>query len=372
MKILIISPLPPPIGGIAMWTTNILDYYREKQEVQLIHLNSSVKNRNITRLDHYSRIQSGFKDSTHIFKNLFSIVKKENPDIIHITSSASLGLIRDFLVIVIAKLYNIPVVTHFHFGQIPQLKRVNNYEWRLLKKIASLSAAVLVLDMKSKDTLVSAGVLNVYVTPNPISRSIETSITNKLYSTDANNTERVKGRVIFVGHIVKNKGVFELVKACLLTKNVEQLRLIGPYENDIKNKLSALNRNKQIELIFTGVLSKESVLHEMKNASLLALPSYTEGFPNVIIEAMAMGCPIVSTDVGAISDILDIDSKNPAGDVVKPKDIQALSKSMSKIIMDHELAKTYTKNALNKVMNNYTLDKVCKLYDSIWKSVIHN
>lgn len=370
MKILMLSPLPPPVGGIASWTVNILNYYESNTNIKLHHLNTAITNRSITRLDSYARIQSGLKDSKEIISKLLSKIKYYNPDVIHVTSSASFGLTRDLLILLIAKIYHIPVVLHFRFGRIPMLQAQNNWEWKLLLKVSSLASAVLVLDSKSKDTLEQSYIENIYITPNPISKDLEDSIISNYHL--GQQTNNFINEVIFVGHITKNKGVFELVQACSSITTVDRLTLIGPYEEETKVQLSNIALQKNLNIIFSGVLDKKSVLSKMKNSKLLVLPSYTEGFPNVIIEAMAMGCPVIATDVGAIPDMLDFKTIAPAGVVVKPKNVNDLSKAINNILNNQDLAKTYSKNAIDKVLNYYTLDKVCSLYESIWKSVIHN
>lgn len=370
MKILILSPLPPPVGGIASWTVNILSYYEYNPSIKVSHLNTAVKHRDITRLDTYSRIQSGLRDSRDIIKILSNKIRQHNPDIIHVTSSGSFGLARDLLILLIAKIYKIPVVVHFRFGRIPTLKDKNNWEWKLLLKVAALSSAVLVLDSKSKNILKDSNIENVYIIPNPISKDVEDSILNN--SSLIDQTNNCVKEIIFVGHITKNKGVFELVQACSSIATIDKLTLIGPYEKETKAQLSNIALQENLNIVFSGVLDKKSVLSKMKNSALLVLPSYSEGFPNVIIEAMAMGCPIIATDVGAISDMLDINTTAPAGVVIKPRDVNGLSSAIQDVLNNQDLAREYSENAINKVLNFYTLDKVCSLYEDVWKSVIHN
>lgn len=368
MKVLLVSPLPPPVGGIASWTVNILDYYQGNSKYNLIHLNTALQHRNITRLDSYSRITSGLRGSKDIIVKLIYNIKKYNPDVIHLTSSGSFGLTRDMLILTLSKIYNIPVVTHFRFGRIPEIKHLNNWEWKLLHKVSTLSSATVVLDSKSKDVLLQSGISRTFIVPNPISKNVEASIDNKLKTIDP----ITDSEVIFVGHITKNKGVFELVEACASAETVKKLTLIGPYEEDIRAQLTSISLHGNLDINFTNVLDKQSVLSRMKNAALLALPSYTEGFPNVIIEAMAMGCPIIATNVGAIPDMLDIGSSDPAGETIKPRDVNALSKAIDRILSNQSLSAKYSKNAISKVLNYYTLEKVCKSYENIWKSTTHH
>nr|WP_257220478.1 MULTISPECIES: glycosyltransferase family 4 protein [unclassified Acinetobacter] len=178
-------------------------------------------------------------------------------------------------------------------------------------------------------------------------------------------------RVIFVGHVTRNKGIFELVQSFSLLSNVDELILIGPFELEIKNQIIELAGIKSDKITFTGALEKVEVLNAMKRATVLVLPSYTEGFPNVIIEAMAMQCPIVATRVGAVASMLNDEYSNPAGLVVEPKNVDALTEALDFIISDPNQAKIFADNAYLKVKSEYTLETVCHQYEKIWKNCVN-
>ena len=369
MNILLVSPLPPPVGGIASWTVNILDYYKDCNDFNLIHLNTAIKNRSITDLSLMSRMKSGVKDSSEILMSVNKNIRYHKPDIIHMTSSASFGLFRDFSILIISSFYKVPVITHFRFGRIPTLKISNNWEWKILMKVTSLSSAVIVLDKESREVLSDSGFKDIQVIPNPISKHVEEcsqEVLNPFHSVTKPTIQ-----VIFVGHVTKNKGVIELVEACSLIEGIDEILLIGPCEPAMKDELLEKLSNSNLKVIFTGVLEKNSVLAAMKRASVLVLPSYSEGFPNVVIEAMAMGCPIVATDVGAVSDMLDMYSDYPAGIIVKPRDVESLALAIIEILTDRIKTELYIKNALKKVKKNYTLNSVCMSYEKVWKSIVY-
>lgn len=368
MKVLLISPLPPPVGGIATWTENILDFYDlENNSVNILLMNTALKFRSITNSSFIYRLFTGLIGFfLFIFKYLYFLLK-EKPDVIHNNTSGSLGLIRDFLLILIAKYMKIPVVTHFHFGRIPELSRAENWEWKILKAVVKLSSSVIVLDSASLKVLNNIHLDNIYLVPNPISKDLE-----NLMDLEINrNSSLLKNniRIIFVGHLIEEKGIFELVKAVLKLVYIVDLVLIGPYESAVREKIvHLLSGSKNVKIIFKGSLTKFEVLSEMQNSTLLTLPSYTEGFPNVVIEAMAMKCPIVATNVGAIPNILDIGTSKPAGFVIEPKNVEALTKALNLVISNPNQAKNYAKNAFSKVKNDYTLEKVCKRYEIIWNN----
>lgn len=369
MKILLLSPLPPPVGGIASWTQNILGYYEgyEGSNFEIFLLNTAIKGRNITKKDLLSRIFSGICDSIRIIFNLYLMIKKYNPEIIHVNSSGSLGLWKDYLIALLSKFFNVPVVFHFHFGRIPSLYESKNWEWQILQKVVSSCSHIIVLDTESAEILKKDFDIAISIIPNPLSKDIQNKINEK---SQLNNI--VDKSIIFVGHVTSSKGVYELVQSYLLLDDEENnLKFIGPYEEDVKNDLIHLAGKKANRIIFSGVMDKSNVLLEMKRATLLVLPSYTEGFPNVIIEAMAMQCPIVATNVGAIASMLNDGYSNPAGLVVEPKNVEALTEALDFMISNPDQAKFFVDNAYSKVKSEYTLETVCHQYEKIWTNCVN-
>lgn len=372
MKVLLLSPLPPPVGGIASWSVNILAYYQQHDtEIDLLHFNTALKSRGITQINLSTRLRTGVKDNFQLIPSFIGFIHKKKPDVIHITSSGSLGLIRDLLILNIAKLKKIPTVVHFRFGRIPELQHLDNWEWKLLNIIINLSSSVIVLDNKSQKLLTKIGFNHVHCIPNPISERVE----HIMPSDSQINRLRRKNfsQVLFVGHVTKNKGIFELIAACISLKDIiDEVVLVGPYEEDIISEVFNKNIDDKLKIKFTGALEKEVVLDYMAQASLLVLPSYSEGFPNVIIEAMAMGCPVIATNVGAVPDMLDIDSEYPCGVAIEPRNTTILAESICTMISDETKATEYSKNALKKVKNSYTLAKIITSYEKVWKSLTSN
>ncbi|WP_180186099.1 glycosyltransferase family 4 protein [Acinetobacter sp. YH01008] len=373
MKVLLLSPLPPPVGGIATWTVNILKYYelkgQKESDVNIIHQNTAIRFRRITTLSFFSRLISGILDGARAFIIFIYFLLKYRPDVIHLTSSGSLGLWKDILFVYIAKLFNIPLTIHFRFGRIPEISKLNNWEWKILKKVISLSSSVIVLDDNSWNTLKDQGFKHIYTIPNPISDSVENVMNTQ--EDGIWNDKRVYRNILFVGHVTKNKGIFELVQSFSLLSNVDELILIGPFELEVKNQIIELAGIKSDKITFTGALDKVEVLNAMKRATVLVLPSYTEGFPNVIIEAMAMQCPVVATKVGAVATMLNDGHSNPAGLVVEPKNVQALTEALDFMISKPDQAKKIADNAYWKVKSEYTLEKVCRQYEKVWTNCVN-
>jgi glycosyltransferase involved in cell wall biosynthesis len=186
--------------------------------------------------------------------------------------------------------------------------------------------------------------------------------------------QKPPGRIIFIGHIIKEKGVYELAEACSQIPSVKELVLIGHYESSVKNELlkRASHRTDNTWLKMPGELSHEEVLDFICNSDILVLPSYTEGFPMVIIEAMAMGCPVIATDVGAIPEMLEADGEYPCGICVPVKDAEILKDTISELMADPVKRIAMGRNGAARVLKHYTVGKIAGMYKSVWQAAVYN
>lgn len=359
MKVVLVSPAPPPYGGIANWTRLISQYIQTKStEIQLMHINIAPTKRNTEGRNIYDRVfVSGFEmlGST---KRLKQVIKDENPDVIHITTSGQLAIIRDIALLKIAKKRKIPTVYHIRFGRLKYIAEKNTPEFRLLKKAISLASATMAIDRDTykaaEEYIPSARII---YCPNPVDL-VDLMVLSR--------TEFSKS-VLFLGWVVKTKGIEELLEAWNHVHDINPdwtLKIAGPCNSEYLEKI-----NEKFELngvVYLGELKHEDAMQELVNSDIFVLPSYTEGFPNVVIEAMALKKPVIATAVGAVPDIL---SEN-AGVVIKPCDIQALTESLENLIIDGEKRCILGNNAFDKAFTEYSIEKVFALYKRAWQEVI--
>jgi glycosyltransferase involved in cell wall biosynthesis len=107
----------------------------------------------------------------------------------------------------------------------------------------------------------------------------------------------------------------------------------------------------------------------MASADIVTLPSHTEGFPNVILEAMACSKPIVATRVGAIAEMLDADSSAPCGVVIEPKDTPALTAALKNLMTDRSLGQKLGQRAREKVEREYGEPVVMNRLVALWREL---
>ncbi len=364
IKILLCSPYGGVLGGISRWTEHIVQYYNSNKtddlELEIFSLGRTNAITNETSF--YKRILYGLAEYTPMIKSYRNEIHSKKYDVVHIASSASLGLIRDILMLKITYKNQTKSILHFHFGRIPELYKKNNWGKKLLDKTIRLADAIIVIDQSSFDTLIKQGYKNIKLLPNPLGSEIEEIVRNS-------SIKREKNKIVFAGHVVPTKGVFELVQACKNIPNIE-VYIVGAVTNEMESKLYEVAGDNSTWLKIPGEQSYETVIKEMLSANVFVLPTYTEGFPNVILESMACGCPIIASAVGAIPEMLNINGESPAGICIEPKNIEQLRRAIIKMLNDDKLASTYGFNAKKRVNEMYSMPAVWKQMTDIWKSVV--
>lgn len=171
---------------------------------------------------------------------------------------------------------------------------------------------------------------------------------------------------IFVGRIVGDKGINELVSAFAeLHKKYEKTRLllVGRFEKELDPlKAETLNViDKHISIESLGPKYGDELLAYYAASDCFVFPSYREGFPNTVMEAGAMGLPSIVTDINGSREII-IDGKN--GVIIPSKDVEALYHAMEEMITNSDKTKEYADNAREMIASRFERGFVCKcLYD---------
>ncbi|MDX1373453.1 MAG: glycosyltransferase, partial [Nitrososphaeraceae archaeon] len=166
---------------------------------------------------------------------------------------------------------------------------------------------------------------------------------------------------IFVGRIVGDKGINELVQGFdRLTEEYKKIKLllVGPLESELdplkEQTLKRLDENQQI--ISTGF--QVNVVPYFSIADVLVFPSYREGFPNVVMQAGAMGLPSIVSDINGCNEIIE-DGQN--GIIVSVKEVEELREKMEKIYSDKKLYSRLKENSRERIISRYDRQTVMQL-----------
>ncbi|WP_452603019.1 glycosyltransferase family 4 protein [Pontimicrobium sp. MEBiC06410] len=168
---------------------------------------------------------------------------------------------------------------------------------------------------------------------------------------------------IFVGRVVKDKGIEELVSAfsqlCKKYKDIKLL-LVGSYEKKLDpiNLASENTINTNNQIIHVGY--KEDVRPFFTIAKVLVFPSYREGFPNVVMQAGAMALPSIVSNINGCNEII---KNNYNGLIVPPKDTNSLLKKMEYFINNPKVVDEMATNCRENIIAKYS-------HKMIWKKLL--
>ncbi len=177
---------------------------------------------------------------------------------------------------------------------------------------------------------------------------------------------------IFIGRIVRDKGIDELVEAFKRLNKLhpgtrliivgEQEQLIDPVKPET---LAEIESNPAIEAVGRQI----DVRPWLAASDALVFPSYREGFPNVVIEAGAMGLPSIVTDINGSREII-IEGRN--GTIVPSQNAELLYEAMTRIITDNEWRKSLAANARQLIASRYEQSYVRQCLKDFYKETLRS
>ena len=172
----------------------------------------------------------------------------------------------------------------------------------------------------------------------------------------------------YIGRLSEEKGVLNFVKAVpeILEGRCEIRFLIGgdgQLREEIEKNISKENLNDKVKLV--GWISHDELPDYLNELKLVVLPSYTEGLPNVMLEAMACGTPVLATPVGAIPDII---KDGETGFVMENNLPECIAENVERVLNYPKLDKV-VKNARELVEKEFTYEVAVERYRKIFESI---
>lgn len=315
---------------------------REKVKVKVIEMKREI---------------SIFKDFIAL-RELYLYFKKEKPMIVHsITPKAGL------LSMIAAKLAGVPIRMHTFTGLIYPTKK--GFMKVLLIKMDKL-LCYCATNVYPEGSGIKKDLLDYNITRKPLKLLANGNVNgvdleyfdSSLFSFA--HREQLKKQLsinygdfvfIFVGRLVKDKGINELVESFINLKNPSfKLLLVGSYEQD-RDPLLA----KTLHIILTNenIISvgfQPDVRGFLAIADVLVLPSYREGFPNILLQSGAMDLPSIVTDINGSNEII-INNEN--GIIIPVKNVLVLQNSMNKMFKDNIFRNKLKKNARKLISDRF-------------------
>lgn len=301
-----------------------------------------------------------------IYKFIHSLIKEFKPNILHAHTATADGYVG----LILKRKYDLPLICSLRGSDINLYPYRDKLTMLLTKKVISEADQIVSVShaIKTAAEVIAKPKRSIKVVYNgcdfklfSYSEEKRTLIRNKL------GISRNAKIIIFVGKITKNKGIFDLITAFKkLSSKYTRLHLIivgyGPEYDALEKLLSFNNFNKKVHLV--GRQPQRIIHNYLSAADVFVLPSYDEGLPNALLEAMSCGLPVIATKVGGIPEAIE-DRKS--GILINSKDVESISKAIENILKDEESTKRMGINGKQIVEQKFSwvqnTEKMINIYE---------
>lgn len=344
-RILFIVPLPPPVHGSAMVSQVIQESSGIHQSFRtaFVNLSTSRKMDEIGKRS-WKKVFRFFGSYAEVFHQL--VFHRWDACYLAITCHG-VGYLKDLPFVALCKLFSPKVILHLHNKGLS--KDVHRWPYRWLMPWSFRHTEVILLSKRLYADVASVvQPEQVSVCPNGLSAPIEV---DEVHHSSVPH-------LLFLSNLIESKGVFILLDACRILKEKGYsfvCDFVGGETKEITgNRLKEEIRRRDLAgyMVYHGPQYGAAKEHFFQIADIFVQPTFEDCFPLTIVEAMRYALPIVSTDEGAIPDMV-IDGEN--GFVCPRRDVDGIVKAVEKLLIDNLLREQMGKNGCLRYKEKYTL-----------------
>ena len=299
------------------------------------------------------------------------LLKKENYELVHINPSLNFkGLTRDGVFIFLAKFFKCKVLVFFHGWEKDFEKRLNGIRYRFVLRAYKKVDAFVVLSSESKKILRQWGFAQpIYVETTAVDEGMLKGLDILQIIEKRINAD--KHRVLFLARIIKEKGIYETIDAfrILKRKYLPCELLIAGDGIDLENAKDYVQQYDISNVIFTGYVTAETKTKAFLNSSVYCFPTYEEGMPISMLEAMAFGLPVVTRAVGGVTDFFE-DGQH--GFITKSMDPAVFADYIERLFLDKELYERISMHNYYYARERFLASKVAMNLEKIYRDVLED
>jgi glycosyltransferase involved in cell wall biosynthesis len=277
--------------------------------------------------------------------------------LLHVHSAAYGSFWRKSVLCALAYAFRVPYVFHLHDGRFPVFFQGSRLARAFIKWVFRHASRVVVLTPRWRDVVHAIEpAARIAVIGNPVSVPGEVA-----------KPEREARTVLFLGWLQREKGVFDLVQAMpAVLRAVPQARFVLAGRGD-RAALLSLARSLGVEeaLELPGWVEGDRKDQLLRAADVFVLPSYYEGLPVGVMEAMARGIPVVATRVGGIPDLV---AHGVSGLLLEPGRPAALAQAIVSVLTDATL-RARLREAAHREVRCYSTDAVVAELEALYRKL---
>lgn len=366
-RVLISGHLPPPMSGIGTYYQTLLGSSLPKR-VNLQFIDTSLRRRagSETGKWSFSNLASAIGDCFRFTR----AVVVYRPEICHIATAVGLSFLKHSVCIAVSRLLGSKVLLHPHCSFNFLYERQGKaWQW-FVRKVIGLCHGVVVLSKEWDRLHEMVPGCQIYYLPNAINLSSYVNV--GLEKTKLKNNKSCL-QVLYLGHLGKEKGSFDLIhaaKTVLHQMNEVVFDLVGGEQ--IIGDMDQLNS----EILDAGLeqfihvqpaVSEVEKIKLFRSADIFVYPSYHEGMPMAVIEAMACGLPIVATQVGGLLDLVCPDLN---GLLVPPGQPDQLAVAIHRLIVDPQIRHSMQAASFQLAQEKFDIENLVSRLVDIYQTLL--
>lgn len=349
-RVLILGPSTSRYGGIAgvlrlhfkVWNSNRYEYK---------HISVSVEG---------TKIEKAKIFFLAVMRFVIDVIRWR-PDIVHIHFSEGTSFYRKSVFVLLSRLLNIITILHCH---------ANNFQiFYETKSRIGQKFIMWIFSLSDSLVLISKYWCNYFETLCP---STKLALVNNpvVFPKLGNSRDKSKKIVLSLGRLEERKGTYDILEAApLVVHEIPGVHFNLAGDGDVEEVKKSIEGNSwQKNISILGWVEGQEKESAFREASVFLLPSYHEGLPLALLEAMSYGLPIISCPVGGIPDAIE---DAVSGVLIEPGNVSAMVSSLINLLNDKKysskLGRAARKQAQAKFEAQIVLDSLYDVYDSLIK-----
>lgn len=373
-KIIFVGSLPPPYHGSATYFQNLINHPEINKKFKVVVYDTSEKRKD---LENVGRID--FINIKTAIGNLFQfkkICRKEKPDLVYLNTPQGIAYFREGLFVLIAKIFSKAlIVQHLHGSEFLNFYGRSNFFFKFFINLTQkrINYSIVLSDNLRYIFRKWNKLENIFSVPNGIQPEVDFE------------QRELNGRLpvlFFFGNLYKFKGLILSLKILEIVRRKFpkiKMNIAGNWgydsyfnmpQNTIKEEFYKIIRenNLQENINFIGPAYDKDKIELLKNSDILVYPTYMDGFPIVLLEAMSAGCPVVTTRV--VGSIPEVVVNNETGFLISDYKPERYADAIIYIINNPDLFSKLSVNSQKRFKEKYTLDKNIKIIINTFEKIL--
>ncbi|MEH6986186.1 glycosyltransferase family 4 protein, partial [Priestia megaterium] len=283
------------------------------------------------------------------------------PNVIHIHMSEKGSFYRKSIILLISKLFNKRVILHIHSASFDEFYHSNEFQKRFIKFILNKADKLIVLSKQWEKYYSN-------IVPNNKVAVLYNGVysVNKVFKRES---ETPVG--LFLGRLGERKGTYDLLDSI---KKLKENGVLGKFyfagDGEIEQVKQLIQEYELNEIVTVlGWVNSTQINDLLKQVDFLVLPSYNEGLPMAILEAMNFGLPIISTYVGGIPEVI---TNNDNGYLINPGEIDDLTKALTSLMENKDLRIEMGEKNRDIILKRFDIQSLMNDLSNIYNALLRS